>query len=313
MKCKYCGEDAGFMQAYHIDCKAIDDGKQSGGRCKHCGVDVWFMRQPHKECKAVYDVGQARMAALATDAALNGYGSPKLRAELQKTAADTYPDAERVEHALVLGWMNAAEIALDDHLLSVDEERALDAYVRDTGISPHYFGEVKGAADTQKKLGYSRTLRDLNEGVLPDPAGVWALDLPFNFMKSETPVWAFEGVRYLEDKVQQERVGESLGGAVPVGKGVYIHGSQFRSRTVETEVTEHVDTGTLAVTTKNLYFSGRVGKKLRIPYDRVVAFDAYPDGIVVTRDEANARSQRFIVERREGWFLCNLVAHVSQE
>lgn len=309
-KCKYCAEDAGFMNPYHNDCKAIDDGMQARRRCEHCGADFGFMRQPHEECKAVYDGGQARMAALATDAALSGCGSPKLRVELQKTAADTYPDAERVEHALVRGWMNAAAIAMDDHLLSVDEERALDAYVRDTGILPHYFGDVKGAADTQKKLRYSRTLRDMNEGKVRIPEDVADAWTNFNFTKSETPVWAFEGVRYLEDKVQQERVGESLGGAVLVGKGVYIHGSQFRSRTVETDVTEHVDTGTLAITTENLYFSGH-SRKLRIPYDRVMAFDAYPDGIVVTRDAANARSQRFIVERREGWFLCNLVAHVS--
>lgn len=311
MKCEYCDEDAGFMMAFHIDCKAIDDGKLARRRCNLCGGDVGFMRHPHEECRAVYDGGQARMAALATDAALNGYGSPKLRAELQKTAADTYPDAERVEHALVRGWMNAAEIALDDHLLSEDEERVLDAYVRDTGIQPHYFVSVEGAADTQKKFRYSRTLRDMNEGKVRVPESVSDAWSNFNFTKSETPVWAFEGVRYLEDKVERERVGGSRGAAVRVAKGVYIGGSQFRSRTVETDVTVHVDTGTLAVTTKNLYFSGR-RRPFRIPYDRVVAFDNYSDGIGVTRDAANALPQTFVVGQGDGWFLCNLVTRVSR-
>lgn len=280
-------------------------------RCNHCGADAGFMRQQHWECQEIYDGGQARMTALATDAALSGCGSPKLRAELLKTAADTYSDTERVEHALVRGWMNAADFALDDHLLSADEERALDAYVRDTDIPPRYFRSVEGAADTQKKLGYSRTLRELNEGMLPDPPGVWARGLPFNFMKSETPVWAFEDARYLDDTVKRERVGSSRGGAVRVAKGVYVGGSQFRSRTVETEVTEHVDTGTLALTTKHLYFSGR-RKKFRIRYDKVVSFDAYSDGIGVTRDAANARPQTFIVGQGEGWFLCNIVTLASQ-
>ena len=312
MKCKYCAEDAGFMNPYHNDCKAIDDGMQARRRCKHCGGDVGFMRHPHEECKAVYDRGQARMVALATDAAVNGGGSPKLRAELRKTAADTYPDTERVDHALVRGWMNAAVIAMDDHLLSVDEERGLDAYVRDTGILPHYFGDVKGAADTQKKLRYSRTLRDMNEGKVRVPEDVADAWTNFNFTKSETPVWAFEGVRYLEDKVERERVGGSRGAALKVAKGVYIGGSQFRSRTVEKEVTEHVDTGTLAVTTENLYFSGR-RRPFRIPYNRVVAFDNYSDGIGVTRDAANALPQKFVVGPGEGWFLCNLIARVSRQ
>lgn len=307
MKCKYCGGDVRLTRHPHEEWKAVYDGDQARI------VALANASALHEECKAVYDGGQARMVALATDAALNGCGSQKLRAELVKTAADTFPDAKRVENALVRGWMNAAEIALDDHLLSVEEQQALDAYISDTGIQPHMLDAVAGAADMQKQISQSVILRELNtDAGLTYAANKWReRALPFNFTKSETTVWAFEGVRYYEDMVRRERRGGSRGAAVRVAKGVYIGGSQFRSRTVEKEVTEHVDTGTFAITTNHLYFSGR-RKKFRIRYDRVVSFDPYSDGIGVTRDAANARPQTFVVGRSQGWFLCNIVTLASQ-
>ena len=126
-------------------------------------------------------------------------------------------------------------------------------------------------------------------------------------MKSEAPIWAFENVQYLEDKTIRERAGGSGFGAMRVAKGVYVGGSRYRSRSEEREATVHADTGTVAVTNKHIYFSG-ARKKFRIRHDRIVTYDAYSDGLSVTRDAANAKRQIFAVGERDGWLLCNLAS-----
>ena len=97
-----------------------------------------------------------------------------------------------------------------------------------------------------------------------------------------------------------------MGTSVRIVSGFYIRNSRFRSHTEEEEVTEHVDTGVLGLTTKHIYFSGE-RRKFRVRYDKIVAFDYYRDGLGVTRDALSAKPQKFLVGSGRGWFVSNLV------
>ena len=249
------------------------------------------------------------MIGLATDTAIGTRAATGLMSDLDEIAAVSYVPAENVRAALVEGLMSATEVALDDHLLSEDEEAALHGFVDEFDIGLDDLEMVKGSAEALSRLSEARVIRELQDGKFPDSSQFDGLGLPFNFMKSERLVWVFPDVRYLEDRVRRERVGGSTGGSFRVARGVYIRSSQFRSRTVEREVTEHVDTGTLAMTTKHMYFSGE-RKKFRVRFDRIVAFDAFSDGIGITRDVQNARAQKFIVG--DGWFVCNLATLLAE-
>jgi hypothetical protein len=82
------------------------------------------------------------------------------------------------------------------------------------------------------------------------------MNLPFNFQKGEQVVWVFDEVDYLEDRTHHEYVGGSRGVSVRVMKGVYYHAGGFKGRAIDRTERVHVDTGLVAVTTKQIYFSG---------------------------------------------------------
>lgn len=280
--------------------------------CAYCGEDAGRLKNKHKHCQTLHDRGARRMIALAADAALSGKGAENLRAELRAVAADSYQSPSAVSAALAKGYINAAQVALGDHLLTSDEERTLHDFMLKADLIPQEVSDIKGGDDIMRKLNYSAALRDIKNGKVPDPSPEWAhINLPFNFMKSESPIWAFEGVEYLEDKTIRERVGGSGFGAVRVARGVYVGGSRYRSRTEEREATVRADRGTVAITNKHIYFSG-ARKKFRIRHDKIVAYDAYSDGLSITRDALNAKRQIFVVPERDAWLLCNMASMAEQ-
>ena len=277
-------------------------------KCRFCNRDAGFLSRKHRECQDKHDDGWSKMLSLSADAALGDRPSDGLVAELGRIAQASYASDFDVRGAVVMGWIAAAARAVDDHLVTKEEEEALDAFMTKYNIDGAEIMAVDGGMEVLERVSHMTVLQGIEAGNIPDPARWDQHDLPFRFMKSETLVWAFPDVSYLEDRVRRERVGGSRGAAVRVAKGVYVGGSQFRSRSVETEITEHVDYGILALTTKHLYFSGE-RRNFRIRYDRIVALEAYPDGLGVTRDAQNARRQRFVVG--DGWFVCNLASLLS--
>jgi hypothetical protein len=70
----------------------------------------------------------------------------------------------------------------------------------------------------------------------------------------------------------------------------------------------HIDTGLLAITNKNIYFSGEE-KGFRIPYAKIVAFHPFDEGVGIIRDTANAKLQIFVTG--DGWFTYNLVTNLA--
>ncbi|HBT49507.1 MAG TPA: hypothetical protein DEA61_06725 [Caldanaerobacter subterraneus] len=85
---------------------------------------------------------------------------------------------------------------------------------------------------------------------------------------------------------------------------------QFKGYPIEKEEQVYVDTGILAVTTKHLYFYGKI-KSFRVPYSKIVSFTPYSDGIGIQRDAASAKPQTFVTG--DGWFIYNLVVNLAKE
>ena len=106
-----------------------------------------------------------------------------------------------------------------------------------------------------------------------------------------------------DTNTSREHRGTSHGLSIRIPGGVCYRPSTFRSQAVEWDETVHADTGLLAFTTKHLYFSGP-SKKFRIRYDRIVDFEAFADGLGVTRDAQTAKPQQF--RTGDGWFAYNL-------
>ena len=73
-------------------------------------------------------------------------------------------------------------------------------------------------------------------------------------------------------------------------KGVYYRTGAFKGHPVDRIERIHIDTGLLAITNKNIYFSGEE-KGFRIPYVKIVAFHPFDEGVGIIRDTANAKLQ----------------------
>ena len=151
---------------------------------------------------------------------------------------------------LIRAWETAVQGALEDGLLSLDEENALARYA-------DHFSLTQQALDrngVQTSLVQAAVLRDVTQGIIPKRQRVNGA-VPFNLMKSEQLVWVIQGVDYLETVVRRERRGSSQGLSIRVARGLYYRPGTFRSPPIEWEETVHADTGMLGLTTKYIYFA----------------------------------------------------------
>ncbi len=152
---------------------------------------------------------------------------------------------------LLRAWEAAVEGALEDGLVSLDEELDLAKYT-------DHFNLTQQDLDrngVQTSLVKAAVIRDITQGLVPQRQQD-SSNLPFNLMKSEQLVWTIGDMDHLETVVRRERVGSSHGLSFKVARGLYYRPSTFWSRPIEMEETVHADTGMLRFTTKHLYFSG---------------------------------------------------------
>ena len=240
----------------------------------------------------------ARLAAVSTNGGENHVKT------LEDALADSRLSPADRRALLVQGWEAAVETSIEDGVLSLDEEHALNLYL------DHFDLEQSdvNANGAFRSMIQSAVIREAAEGLIPERLGDIP-PVPFNLMKSEQLVWLIDDVDYYEVKTRRERRGSSHGLSIRVAKGLYYRPSTFKSRPIEWEETVHEDTGLLGVTSKHIYFHGP-RKRFRIRYDRIVSFEPYSDGIGVMRDAQTAKPQTF--HTGDGWFIYNLVTNLAQ-
>lgn len=274
------------------------------GTCKYCKQPAGFLRQKHRECEEKVNGAWAGMLTLVSDAINGRCPLDAVEQKLNDLARSSFIQRDQVRGALIEGWENCVDRFLDDGSLDEGEEAKLVA-LRDK------FALTQGELDRRgaySKVAKAGVLRDIMNGSLPDRVKIQG-QLPFNFQKSETLVWLFNGVAYLEDKTRTQYVGRSSGVSIRIAKGVYYRAGAFQGSPISRTERVQVDTGMLAVTNKHVYFGG--GKKsLRVPYNKIVSFIPYSDGVGIMRDAVNAKQQ--VLVTGDGWFTYNMLVNLSQ-
>lgn len=285
------------------------------GDCIYCGKPAGLFRSKHKECqqkadaeeaerRAVQDRALGEIRAIAEQSLGGDISLDALPKNIDRIADAAQIEDQRVRQLLITVWCEAVDKALDNGLIDQNEEITLAGYLNALEIDQpevdkegHFNRMVKGAL-----------LNDLYAGKFPNRMNV-GQQLPINLQAGERVIWAWQGVRYLEDRIRRERVGGSQGVSIRIMSGVYYRVGAFKSRPVDVSERVHVDTGLLVATNRNLYFAGP-SKSMRIPYAKVVTFDPYSDGIGLMRDAMTAKPQMFIND--DGWFTYNLVTNLAQ-
>ncbi len=272
------------------------------GTCRFCGRSAGLLRSEHHRCRSVYDSGKQQIVAMVVQAVGEPARIPGLYKEIDKLASSYRIHGCEARALLALGWEQAVERELSDHILSEEEEHSLYQLLDTLDLSQDELD--RGALNRVAQAG---ALRDILEGKLPKYKK-HAGPLPFNLQKSETLVWIFQDVDYYEEKTRAQFHGGSQGFSFRVAKGVYYRTGGFRGERVQTSETVHADYGSLGATTKHIYFAG-TRKRFRIRYDRIVTFEPYSDGIGIMRDAQSARAQTFLTG--DGWFIYNLVTNLA--
>ncbi len=275
------------------------------GMCKFCGSNAGFLRGEHSECRTKYDTGVEYLVQAYNSMAMGMEDSAAMDTYLERVMVDARIGEDVQREALVRGWRSAVDDALSDHLLTEDERQNLDTYRDRFSLSD---SEMDGDGH-MTKMAHAGILQDARMGIYHVTQDE-KLRTGFNFQKSEELVWLFPNSEYYEERVRRERQGGHGGVSVRVARGVYYNTGRFNSRTVETTVTEHMDTGTVGITTKHIYFGGK-SKKFRVNYSRIMAFDPFTDGIGIMREAQTARPQKF--KTGHGWFIYNLVTMLANE
>ena len=241
---------------------------------------------------------EARLAAISVQ---DGDGHLQ---DLALSISQAGLDQGEANRLLIRAWETAAQGALEDGLISLDEENALARYADHFSLTQQDLDQN----GVHASLVQAAVIRDVTQGIVPKRQRVNGA-VPFNLMKSEQLVWVIQGVDYLETVVRRERRGTSQGLIIRVTRGLYHRPSAFRSRHIEWEETVHAGTGMLGLTTKHIYFAGS-RKRFRVRYDKIVAFKPFSDGSGIMRDAQTARPQTF--RTGDGWFAYNLAANLAQ-
>ena len=114
------------------------------------------------------------------------------------------------------------------------------------------------------------------------------------FQKSEEPVWVVPDCGYVKTKKEVTYHGRSAGASFRVAKGMTIRTGGSRGHRVENEHLAQVDTGTVVLTSKHIYFQGQDKERFRVRVDKLVSAESAQDGFLFQRDGVRARPEAFV-------------------
>ena len=244
------------------------------------------------------------MLALSSNAIVKQNDFTTLNSRLSRVAAESFIPDEYIKEILVRSWEQTLANFLNDSVLTREEETQLMQFASHFGLDQQALNR-NGAFEKAAK---GAILRELTEGKIPDRVSVSG-QLPFNFQKNEKLVWAFPGAKFFEEKTIRSYAGRTSGVSIRLAKGVYYRTGGFTSTPVDSVHMVHQDTGMAGFTTKHVYFAG-TRKSFRVPYNKIVAFTPFSDGIGFQKEGATAKPQGLMTG--DGWFTFNLASNLAQ-
>ena len=129
---------------------------------------------------------EARLAAISVHD-----GDDHLR-DLDEAMLEARLGPYQRKRILIRAWETAVEGALEDGLVSLDEENALAKYADHFALTQQ---ELDGNR-AQTSLVQAAVIRDVSQGIVPQRQNINGA-IPFNLMKSEKLVWVIQDVDYL--------------------------------------------------------------------------------------------------------------------
>lgn len=273
-------------------------------KCIYCGEKAGLFNSRHRECEDKYLTTKINIIELVSSSIEKGIDFKQLQSEVEKLANEGLVNAEEVEDLYISGYDTTVGNFLDDGILTKDEEEKLAEFKKNLNFD-------QGTLDKNgsfQKIVKAVIIRDISEWKLPAVSFDIVWHLPFNFQKDEKLVWLFQNVEFYELRTRTEYQGGSVGASVRVAKGFYIRTSSFKWHPVQTEEMRYIDTGTFAITDKQIYFVSSL-KSFRIEFWKIITMTPYEDGISLQKDGVSAKPQIF--KNLDGWFAYNVISNLN--
>ena len=273
------------------------------GNCIYCGQKVSLFKKEHPTCKENYFNGIAKITNLFNKVVTNNKKT-NIKQEAQDIAKSNFIREDEIDKIFFSQWEKEIDKAFEDDILTEDEEEKLIEIAEDAGLKI----DVISKTEAYNKIVKGGVLREIYEGKIPQRIKING-SLPINYQKNENLIWVFNNVELLEDKVKREYVGGYHGVSVKIAKGLYYRTGSFKGNPVERVQTTAVDNGLFAVTNRHIYFVGS-RKSFKIPYNKIISFQQYSNGIGIMKDGVTAKPLSFITN--DGWFTYNLITNLAR-
>lgn len=129
------------------------------GICRFCGKPAGFLKSEHKECRERHNRGIFIIRSMVESSLTANIEKDKIL----ETAENSYINDTELKDVIFSGWVEALENALEDRLISEDEENILSNILFQFGFS----SEELSSNTSYIKFIKAIVLRDVLEGKSP--------------------------------------------------------------------------------------------------------------------------------------------------
>ena len=143
----------------------------------------------------------------------------------------------------------AADKFMADGWLADNEQRMIESYTSSLGIALNCL-PLQYQTESLSRIGQAIVLKDLQQGALPKKP----LTVPVMLARDEAPLWVYDNITMLQEKITREYVGGSRGMSYRICKGLTYRTGSFKGHPVERSFMETIGIGQLVITNKNLFF-----------------------------------------------------------
>src|SRR5579862_8419860 len=295
--CIYCGKEAGFFSKYHEACFSEAEKNRNLGV-----IVIRALIEVAAKDKQFASELDSRLSIAVSQHKL----SPEVVGQTVLSKVDELSKEEPLETAVAEFLCQLCENILGK------QEKILPG-------SPFY-----PTYDlTLVNVAYSNRLWRIMQGEtvlsFPNPCDVV-------LQPGENRLAEFGTVLYRKSVMVSSHTGGYNGVGVRVASGLYYRFGGYAGHTVSSPEFQNLDNGFLVLTNKSMYFGGQQ-TTFRIPYNSILRFKAYPDGLGFFRSIGDGREEIFTIVNgvltgpnfhpdqaitlNIGWFLYNLVTFLT--
>lgn len=271
-------------------------------KCIYCGMDAGIFRRKHRACHESFIVGRELISSAVSECLRDFALLDTLIVRIHKVAVAHYIDSDSLQYIIYSAWDKAVDAAFEDQLLTVDEEKCLEAIFEMFSI-----GRLNPeSAEMWTLICKGAILRELSVGRKPE----YNLSFPerqFQLKDGEFMVWLFPDTEYyvqndnvIYDVMHGQFMDSSLTEQMYLGRLAFRGGDGiYRKQTF------HINDGILAISNRRMFFVSSSQKDLIIDFSSVEPHVQHGYGVAFKSVEDESVVHCF--KTNDVWFTYNLI------